>query len=252
MACGEEYHSSMRHLALFLSLFALSLFLAPTSHAQINGAPSSVTSPGFGGRAVNGPPASVTSLGPRGYAPNPNVYFSTSQPGRFHSRGGNRNGRYRRHHYGEFTPPLMYAVPVPYAVDNGAYDDQGYYDNSDPDNDPNYQGGPTIFDRRGTGERSYMPPVNNASSVAPQSNVDSANDNDPGPDPEPVDPTVLVFKDGHQLEVNNYAIVGATLFDLTQGHPRKIALADLNLDATRKQNDDRGVLFQLPPSAQAN
>jgi len=248
MACGEEYHSSMRHLALFLSLFALSMFLVPRSNAQINGAPSSVTSPGFGGRAVNGPPASVTSLGPRGYAPNPSVRFSTSAPGRIHNGNGNRDGHNRRHHYGEFTPPLMYAVPVPYAVDNGGpYDDQGYYDNGDSDNDPNYQGGPTVFDRRGTGERSYIPPVNDASSNAPQQ---SASDTEP--DPEPVDPTVLVFKDGHQLEVNNYAIVGATLFDLTPGHPRRIALADLNLDATRQQNDNRGVLFQLPPSAQAN
>jgi hypothetical protein len=74
---------------------------------------------------------------------------------------------------------------------------------------------------------------------------------DPAPDP-PQPPTTLVFKDGRQLEVNNYAIVSQTLYDLTPGHPRKIALADLDLSATQKQNDDRGVLFQLPPSAQAN
>src|SRR5579872_2641418 len=98
MACGEEYHSSMRHLALFLSLFALSLFLAPTSHAQINGAPSSVTSPGFGGRAVNGPPASVTSLGPRGYAPNPNVYFSTPA-------ANSGENHHHHHHYVQYAPP---------------------------------------------------------------------------------------------------------------------------------------------------
>ncbi|MFZ0734458.1 MAG: hypothetical protein WAM79_19210 [Candidatus Sulfotelmatobacter sp.] len=244
MTCAEEYHSSVRHSVLFLSLFALTLFLVPRSNAQVNGAPSSVTSPGFGGRAINGPPASVTSLGSRGYAPNPHVRFSTSAPGRIRNRDGNR----QRHHYGEFNPPLMYAVPVPYAVDNGApNDDEGYYDNGDPDNDPNYQGGPTIFDRRGEGARSYIPPVNDASSNLSQ---DSASDTEPTP--EPVDPTVLVFKDGHQMEVNNYAIVGATLFDLTPGHVRKIALADLNLDATRKQNDDRGVLFQLPPSARVN
>ena len=63
---------------------------------------------------------------------------------------------------------------------------------------------------------------------------------------------LLVFKDGRKLEVGNYAIVGATLFDLTPGHTRKIALADLDLEATRQQNDDRGVAFQLPPPAQAN
>jgi hypothetical protein len=63
---------------------------------------------------------------------------------------------------------------------------------------------------------------------------------------------LLVFKDGRKLEVGNYAIVGATLFDLTPGHTRKVALADLDLEATRQQNDDRGVAFQLPPPSQAN
>jgi hypothetical protein len=63
---------------------------------------------------------------------------------------------------------------------------------------------------------------------------------------------MLVFKDGHALEVDNYAIVSQTLYDLTPGHARKIALADLDLPATEKQNDDRGVTFQLPPIAQAN
>jgi len=59
---------------------------------------------------------------------------------------------------------------------------------------------------------------------------------------------MLVFKDGHSLEIGNYAIVGATLFDLTPGHPRRIPLADLDLDTTKKQNDDRGVNFEIPSS----
>jgi hypothetical protein len=75
---------------------------------------------------------------------------------------------------------------------------------------------------------------------------------EPAPEPEPLDPTVLVFKDGHKLEVENYAIVGLSIFDLTQGHRHKIALADLDIPATLKANDERGVTFQLPPSAKKN
>jgi hypothetical protein len=60
--------------------------------------------------------------------------------------------------------------------------------------------------------------------------------------------TVLVFKDGHQSDVLNYAIVGDTLFDLAAGRTRKILLADLDLPATSKANDDRGVDFQIPSS----
>ena len=50
-------------------------------HAQINGTPASVTSPGFGGQAVNGPRASVTSVGPQGYAPSSRESVS----GEFHN-----------------------------------------------------------------------------------------------------------------------------------------------------------------------
>jgi hypothetical protein len=71
----------------------------------------------------------------------------------------------------------------------------------------------------------------------------------PPPSAEPVTAqpsTVLVFKDGHQLEVENYAIVGTTLYDLSDGRSRKVQLADLDLGATLKENDQRGVEFQLP------
>jgi hypothetical protein len=43
------------------------------------------------------------------------------------------------------------------------------------------------------------------------------------------------------------------LYDLTGGHRQKIALADLDLTATSKQNDDRGIDFEVPSTtAQAN
>jgi hypothetical protein len=67
--------------------------------------------------------------------------------------------------------------------------------------------------------------------------------------PEPVvsqPSTVLVFRDGHEVELQNYAIVGDTLFDLADNRSHKIQLADLDLAATRKANDARGVDFQVP------
>jgi hypothetical protein len=50
--------------------------------------------------------------------------------------------------------------------------------------------------------------------------------------------------------VLNYAIVGDTLFDfdLADGRTRKILVSDLDLPATRKANDERGVDFQIPAS----
>ena len=64
--------------------------------------------------------------------------------------------------------------------------------------------------------------------------------------------TVLVFKDGHEVEVANYAIVGSTLYDLSDNRARKVALAELDLSATVKHNDDRGVSFQLPAGTKLN
>jgi hypothetical protein len=158
-----------------------------------------------------------------------------------------RNGEHRHHHPhdADLAPGLVY--PVPYAVDAGATQDN---DNEDPNEneDDEYLGGPTIFDRRGSGANSYVPPVKDLSPPPARQGDDAAAET-PQPPPQP---TVLVFKDGRKLEVGNYAILGQTIFDLTPGHARKIALADLDLEATRQQNDDRGVTFQLPASAQAN
>jgi hypothetical protein len=59
-------------------------------------------------------------------------------------------------------------------------------------------------------------------------------------------PTELVFRDQHTEEIQNYAIVGQTLWVLSAQRARKIPLAELDIPATKKANDDRGVDFQLP------
>ncbi|HEX6823453.1 MAG TPA: hypothetical protein VF123_15455 [Candidatus Sulfotelmatobacter sp.] len=61
-------------------------------------------------------------------------------------------------------------------------------------------------------------------------------------------PTVLIFRDRHLKEVTNYAIVGQNLLDLTPQHHEKIPLANLDLPATARANDDRGVSFRVPGS----
>jgi hypothetical protein len=58
--------------------------------------------------------------------------------------------------------------------------------------------------------------------------------------------TVLVFRDQHRREISNYAIVGQTLWNFASGRTEKIALAGLDLPATEKANDDRGVTFRVP------
>ena len=59
--------------------------------------------------------------------------------------------------------------------------------------------------------------------------------------------TVLVFRDQHKQEIANYAVSGGTLWVLSDHlATKKIPLSELDLAATTKANDERGVEFQFP------
>ena len=66
------------------------------------------------------------------------------------------------------------------------------------------------------------------------------------PDAAPEPTTVLVFKDKHIQEVRNYGVVGRILWVFDEQRAAKVPLDELDLDATVKLNDERGVEFQLP------
>lgn len=233
------------------SFFLLNLIVAvrPPGQAQINGVPASVTSFGFGGSTnpTPGVRASVTSLGPNGYA-NSRLMFGTCCPNIFFSANPNPPlFSTRRHHHrddrdhgdfavGVFEPAYIpYAVPYPVEV-------------ADSDDEPG-DGNINVEAVRAAGPRKPAPPHKRVEDREP-SPKDEFETKPALPDPEvevAAQPaTVLVFKDGHHSDILNYAIVGDTLFDLGAGHAKKILLADLDLVATHKANDDRGVDFQIP------
>ena len=56
-------------------------------------------------------------------------------------------------------------------------------------------------------------------------------------------PAVLVYRDGRRREIENYAVMGGAVWVFAGQTTRKIALADLDLNATRRLNDERGVDF---------
>ncbi len=61
--------------------------------------------------------------------------------------------------------------------------------------------------------------------------------------------TALVFRDQHVEEVRNYAISGGTVWVFNEHAAKKIPLDKLDLDATVKKNDERGLDFQVPGPA---
>jgi hypothetical protein len=68
-------------------------------------------------------------------------------------------------------------------------------------------------------------------------------------DPDPVaPPTVLVFRNGHREETQNYAIVGEMLWSFNSQRTERVLLASLDLPATEKANLERGVDFHIPES----
>lgn len=203
-----------------------------------HGVPASVTSFGFGGHpGFHGVPASVTSpgFGSNGF----HVHNGFGVPV-FVGHSG-----FRHHRHGFVFPGYFgggYYLPYAYSdydvmdtgVDDSMEDESAY--------------GPTIFDRNGQApvpsQEDYRAELRAKTEAAPAAPVEQPVAEQP--------PTVLVFKDGHQQEVVNYAIVGSTLYDLSNGRARKVALAELDLKATVKQNDQRGVDFQLPAGTKLN
>lgn len=223
-------------LAAYVSAGAQGNMHSHGSNVATHGVPASVTSFGFGGQpGFHGLPGSVTS---------PNF---GSAPFRFHQQFHQRPifAPHRHRDRGFGRPFYGNVIAVPYAYPVYA-DDPGVDDSME---EQDYRGGPTVFDRRGPGTEDYV----RTERRGPDRERDEEDYRATAPaEPQPQAEianqprTVLVFKDGHQLEILNYAIVGSTLFDLSNGLTRKVALAELDLQATVKQNDDRGVEFQLP------
>lgn len=62
--------------------------------------------------------------------------------------------------------------------------------------------------------------------------------------------TVLVFRDERKREVQNYAIVGQTLWIFAPQRTEKISLSQLDIPATTQANDERGVDFRVPAAGE--
>jgi hypothetical protein len=226
-----------RGLALALLTLATSVVVS----AQIHGVPPSVTSLGPGRGPNPGVPASVTSLGPRGFAGT----FSTGR-GRGgipfgHHPGfitGFRNREFHRHSVPVIVAPYYwpyYGWDYPFSgYDLSAYQPQPYPQATQPI--------VVVVDPKSSDERYGDHSFDEARSTPPPQAQPQA---PPAPAQEQ-EPTLLVFRDGHKQEIRNYAIVGPMLWDFGAKGTHKIPLADLDLDTTRKLNDERGVDFILP------
>jgi hypothetical protein len=156
----------------------------------------------------------------------------------------------------------VFVQPYPYGVYTNPPSDEDYYRNYTSFTDQQQPveqvaepeaPAPTIFENR----PGYQPPpVRAYQPTSSPSQVPGDQTNEtvlPGDGDQrtsavaPQPTTILVFRDGHQLEIGNYAIVGDTLYNMAgTNETHKILLADLDLDKTIKVNQARGYDFRLP------
>ena len=236
-------------VALFLAISVGSL------SAQMRGSHFAMRGPSvsFGGRAGFGGGARFAQRGfaGRGFVGHNFAGRRSFVPvRRFHSRR-------------LFTGPIIYGYPYygyPYydtlgygyssydsSYDTAAYNQsqqqvsQQLYDLSSEVRDLRDQNDQLRYDLERRRYRGDDPPQSTPR-PQPQSSLQSAPE---GP------AAVFVFKDGVRLDAHNYAIVGQTLWILSPQRAMKYPVAQLDYDATRKANVDRGIDMTLPAPVSA-
>ena len=254
------------------AILAVVLYAA-AALAQVHGVPASVTSQ-TDTRMTPGTRASVTSMGPNGFSSTPlpamppsnftcfggvvcalGVAPSSQSSHHHHGHGGNGSPNWYPgySYYPAYSYPAYgYSVysgeeplPIPGYMQPG-YSGYGLPSAYPPDNTPDPPA-QTIFERRPTSfprardearyDEPYVPPAQQAQGQRSKSVEIGVGQQET---------TTLVYRDGRKQDVQNYAIVGKTLFNFDGTGPFKVQLADLDLPATEKLNGDRGVEFKLP------
>jgi hypothetical protein len=254
--------------SIFVVLLFLAFVLPSQAQSFSHGIPASVVSPEPDGRQ-HGVPASVVSPTPLPFGVNPPLRvhrpnFSVHGPMR--RFGGSRHrpvfvpvpifySYYTDGSYPSAADPYVPETPADPAADaapdrsedelrsaylQGAHDalaqqkDSRYGEHYMDSRERNRQDAPAQGkeDRKEDRKADRKPRQDNDTASAK-----------PAEDKSPA--TVFIFKDGHQLETRNYAIMGQTLFDFSDKMLKKIELNELDTAATMKANDDRGLTVKL-------
>ena len=241
-------------------------FALQASQAQLfsHGAPASVVSPTADGRQ-HGVPASVVSPTQLPFGVHPQRSIRVQGPLR---RFGNPHSPRRQtfvpipvfysYYYGEGGDQSAADPYVPEAsadtaaaakqqASSGGSDDelraaylQGARDALSRQADSRY--GEHYTDSR---ERGRQQPAQEERKSDKRSKPSDSEAQAPAPVDDKTPATVFIFKDGHQLETKNYAIMGGTLFDFSSKMLKKIQMDEIDSAATLKANDDRGVTMKL-------
>jgi len=214
-----------------LAAIALCLLLAPTLPAQMRG--------GMRGGAVAGRGSGTVGPSNRGLfvrGPRNGFVFRSGFPRPFFGPGFH-------HRFFHPSPSWGYAYPLSYGYYGGDYSYQ-----PDPYAASAYAMANSLNERDQELQQqvdSLREDVARLTGAIESGYGTSA----PAPAPaprEPATPTLLIFRDGTKQEVENYAIVGATVWLFSEQRARKVPLSSLDVEATARANDERGLSFRAP------
>jgi hypothetical protein len=192
---------------------------------------------GFGGHAGFASHGAFAGRG--GMAINRGSGFSSSFRGSH--VGGGFNRPFSHHPHFVTRRPYFYGgYGYPYFWYPSDYDDGGYYPSSDYASDGGYAPDQE-YQQRQQAEIDRLEDEVNRLRQERSAARSQASDR---PDLHSV--TELVFRDKHTQEVQNYAIVGQTFWIFDSQQTKKISISELDVPATIKANDARGVNFELP------
>jgi hypothetical protein len=210
---------------------------------------------GFAGHSLAGHSLGSHSLGSHGFTGRASGTLSGSGFSRFSHGPGihGRSGNFQHNGYGMrgrrgYYPFYPYAGYYPYGY--YGWDNDGFYSDNgtgDQDSYAAYQG--SSYSDGPAEDSGLHRDVQSLSGKIDRLQADVEARNQPKASEEPQ--TALVFRDQHVEEVRNYAISGGMVWVFREQAAKKIPLAQLDIPATVKMNDDRGVDFQVPePSLQ--
>jgi hypothetical protein len=227
---------------LSIAAFCLCLFTLPLwaqRHGSISGGAHFAPHGGFSGHATGGHPSGAMQGAGFGHSSRSlghGVHFRTGN-GFHHHRGF--SSRFA------FYPYYPYAAYYPYAwYDSPFYSDREYED-QDSYADAPYR---SPSDRASySDDNGVQRDVQALSGKVDRLQANLEARNQPTVDKEPE--TALVFRDQHVEKVRNYAISGGMIWVFKEQAAKRIPLAQLDIPATVRMNDDRGVDFQVPEPA---
>jgi len=169
--------------------------------------------------------------------------------------GGRRFGagisvveRGHRHPFGRSPFFFLYGAPYFYSDDYEPYDLQ--YARSEPapqpvssEANPGPLPEPVLLELHG----SQWVKVTNFGETSQQ----ALNPSSQSASAKPMPAAVLVYRDGHSEEISSYSIIDRVMYTKADYYSsgswtRTIQIADLDIPATLKQNQRRGVKFDLP------